>query len=201
MKYGTAGETAETDKFPFFAKTHKHWFHLLWDSDPHEWAIVLLNSKLEESEENIDELPPGRKIYVRDITEVYLEVAPSTSFRVYLDANCETLDAPPSPRSPSHPINRSASEEGALEAGVSQSVSTDTSAPTILTTGSKYGTVPSNKPIVLKITPEPTVRWHAAMWVDALYAAMQLQIHEQPEEVLSMLFYHVLCVWYNIVLQ
>ena len=181
LKFGSAGETAEHDKFPFFAKTHKHWLHLLWDSDPHEWSLVLLNAKLEESEENLDELPPGRRIYIRDITEVYLEVAPSTSFRVYLSADSETL----APGTPSHPIDRTTSEEDALEAGASGSVTTDTSQPTVNTAGSKYGSVPSNRPVVLKITPEPMVRWHAAMWVDALFAAMQLQIHENPEQVSS----------------
>jgi class 3 adenylate cyclase len=39
------------------------------------------------------------------------------------------------------------------------------------------------RPLVLKITPQPSVRGHAAMWVDAIYAAMQLQCHEPAEEV------------------
>eukprot|EP01032_Pedospumella_encystans_P019501 gene19501-22169_t len=181
IKHGTAGETPTADKFPYFGKTHKHWLHLLWDADPSEWVLVMLNSKLEESEENLDELPPTRKIYIRDISEVFLELAPSTSFRIYLSA--ETSDTPEIPSNTAI-IPHSASEEEALEAGVVHEEGSDITTPSTNTQTTRYGsvTVPS-VPTVLRITPEPTVRWHAAMWVDALYAAMQLQIHEPQDEV------------------
>lgn len=195
IKVGTAGETAESDKFPYFGKTHKHWLHLLWDSDPQQWVLLQLNSKLEESEENIDELPPSRKLFVRDISEVYLELPPSSSFRVYLSVEQSGTQEEESDLGE---LARTTSEEEALEAGVSHSVaSTDTTPTRHTATSSAYGRLQPNVPIVLRITPEPTVRWHAAMWVDALFAAMQLQIHEPHEEVpvnLWLLFFVVVIV-------
>ena len=138
IKHGTAGETATADKFPYFGKTHKHWLHLLWDADPSEWVLVMLNSKLEESEENLDELPHTRKIYIRDISEVFLELAPSTSFRIYLSAEASNI-----PEIPSNTalIPHSASEEEALEAGVVHEDGSDITTPSTNTQTTRYGSV------------------------------------------------------------
>lgn len=100
----------------------------------------MLNSKLEESEENLDELPPTRKIYIRDISEVFLEVAPSTSFRVYLSA--ETSNIPDYPQN-SALIPHSASEEEALEAGVVHEEGSDITTPSTNTQTTRYGNVVS----------------------------------------------------------
>jgi len=140
IKHGTAGDTPTADKFPYFGKTHKHWLHLLWDAEPAEWVLVMLNSKLEESEENLDELPPTRKIYIRDISEVFLEVAPSTSFRVYLSA--ETSNIPGYPQNTAL-IPHSASEEEALEAGVVHEEGSDLTTPSTNTQTTRYGNVVS----------------------------------------------------------
>jgi hypothetical protein len=184
IKYGTAGESAEKDKFPFFNPTLKHWIYLAWDDHPKEWVFLLLDKRQDEYEGDFDEVPSENKIFLRDITEVYLELAPSVSFRVYLSPQDECQLA----------LSGGVDEEGgdgyeavgdgagATTIRADNASSTDTSntqsasVPNIAQSGSKA-------PVVLKITPVPNVRGHAAMWVDALFSAMQLQCFEPEEEV------------------
>lgn len=103
----------------------------------------MLSSKLEESEESIEDLPPTRKLYIRDISEVFLELAPSTSFRVYLSTY--TYDTTDIPHHTAVIPQSSASQEEYLEAGVANEESSDRTTPTINTQSTRYGTVVSTR--------------------------------------------------------
>jgi hypothetical protein len=138
VKRGTAGVTAEKDKFPLFNKNQKFWVQLVWEDAPHDWVLFLLEKPFEQcTVEDIDAVPEERQLFVRDITEVYLELAPSASFRIYF-------------------------------------------APDASSAGGQQEAAPG---VVLRLTPVPGVRSHAAQWVDAIYSAMQLQTHEPSDEV------------------
>lgn len=182
IKQGTAGATADKDKFPFFNKTLTKWLYIGWDDEPALWVLLFLDKRIDEYENVWDETPSESKLPLSDISEVYLELAPSTSFRVYLSADRQQSDVV----SPQDALV--AEQDMAQDAvGADDASNTDSntqSASTgaghaILGTGAVFGTAP----VVLRITPQPSVRGHATMWVDAIYAAMQLQCFEPPEEV------------------
>lgn len=174
--------------------------HFLWDAEPHEWVLLFLEKKLEESEENFETLPATRRILLSDITEVYLELAPSTSFRIYLSADrVETHDD-----SAAAIDDSGTGEDIDLENGVPSIVSSADTTVRSVSTSATFGTMglrgfnSAPLPTVLKITPVPSVRGHAAMWVDALYSAMQLQCHEPVEEVIcifcSVMLLNIWCI-------
>jgi hypothetical protein len=83
-KRGTAGNAPEEDKFPFFNRTATSWLYILWDAEPGEWLLVFPERRLDEYPDILNEIPAENKIPLSDITDVYLELMPSTSFRVYL---------------------------------------------------------------------------------------------------------------------
>lgn len=192
MKQGTAGDTADKDKFPFFNKTVKTWLYIIWDDEPKDWVLLFLDKRIDEYENVMQEVSSDKRLLLRDITEVYLELAPSTSFRVYLSASqgdtglVESQDALVSEvdiadelelggvRISDHASNTDSNTAHSTDAAVSSAAAANA------------GTAP----VVLKITPQPSVRGHAAMWVDALYAAMQLQCFESEEEVRTIQFRH-----------
>lgn len=117
---GTAGNKPSEDVFPWFANSPEIYIRLLWDLLPSDWRIVSF-PRIPRNAYDPDEYLKASQIQIKDISEVMLEVQPSTSFRIYLN---ETKQ-------------------------------------------------------VVKFTPLPADRTHAAAWVDAIYSAMQLQADEE----------------------
>ena len=113
MKIGTAGEDPQKDSFPFF-KGNKKWTCLMWVGSPTDWKLINFEK---ERPEDIYETDDSKASYVMisSVTEIFLELAPSTSFRIY------------------------------------------------------QGTQ------VIRCTPQPESREHAEAWVNAVFAAMQIQ--------------------------
>lgn len=119
-KTGIAGSSPLYDSFPWFQQQDVAWIQLLWDMLPSDWRLISFQKPPKDAYDP-DEYLQGRLIMIKDISEVMLEVEPSTSFRIYLG---------------------------------------DTNQ-------------------VVKLTPSPVNRQHAASWVNAIYAAMQLQALEE----------------------
>jgi hypothetical protein len=115
MCSGIAGNTPANDTFPFFASTHVIYLRILWDLSPMDYRIVAFH-RMPIDAYDPNEYIHAKQIMLSDITDVFLEVAPSMSMRIYL-----------------------------------------------------------NNKQVIKLTPLPSHRHHAAAWVDAVYAGMQLQ--------------------------
>jgi len=118
-KTGTAGSTPQLDSFSWFQQPEISYIHLLWDLLPNDWRLASFQKPPKDAYDP-DEYLQARQIMIKDITEVMLEIEPSTAFRIYLG-------------------------------GTNQ---------------------------VVKLTPSPVNRQHAAAWVNAIYGAMQLQAWE-----------------------
>lgn len=113
-KCGVTGDVPEKDSFPFFKSTKK-WTCLLWEGNPNDWRILSFEGERPENIYDTEEAFKASYVLLSKITEVYLEVGESVSFRVYQGNE------------------------------------------------------------VTRYTPQPESRSHAEAWVNAIYAAMQVQ--------------------------
>lgn len=114
MVSGTAGASPADDHFPWFGQSEMTFLRLLWDQHPSDYRLVSF-PRMPKDAYDPEEYLHAKQITLTAVSEIYLEVDPSPSFRMYLDEQ------------------------------------------------------------VIKVTPQPPDRLHAAAWVDALFAAMQLQ--------------------------
>jgi hypothetical protein len=169
--------------------------YILWDAEPGEWLLVFPERRLDEYTDILNEIPAENKIPLSDITDVYLELMPSTSFRVYLSPSGSGTGVAREESTRSNTLGQETTgpgeEQKDKEKDSPHTFVTAQSRPESRNGSSNSGGGKGDKspsksparPLVLKITPQPSVRGHAAMWVDAIYAAMQLQCHEPAEEV------------------
>eukprot|EP01038_Epipyxis_sp_PR26KG_P008023 gene8023-10872_t len=84
-KYGVSGPSPDKDVFPYF-KSVKKYTQLLWHENPplEKWRLVLFDSKPDDFDDpNLYDEKHCESIYIKDITEVYLELEPSCSLRIY----------------------------------------------------------------------------------------------------------------------
>lgn len=123
VKYGVAGETAEQDSFPLLNITHQRWINFLWNDDrAYEWSLVQFTSEPVDPYREATAANGGNQeggtnrnsmrlnfsntnsvahhIYLRDITDLYLELEPSCSFRIYIGQ--EVLKLTPMPVARGH---------------------------------------------------------------------------------------------------
>ena len=222
IKHGTAGITAETDKFPYFNKTIKSWLHLLWHEHPSEWQLLLLQQRLGETKfsdipeisdiSKISGISENQRVYIRDITEVYMELPPSVSFRVYINSNNSSGSNSNSSSGNNNVIvcteqqeddNNTSSIVATNTTNTTNNTNNNTTSTTATTVNNtshqsynstNKSTTPTTSSIVLRITPVPNARGHAIMYVDAIYAAMQIQCYEPEEEVNRLFLDPMLCV-------
>ena len=96
-KTGTSGQSPSEDSFPWFSSssTMQH-VHLLWDLSPSEWRIVSFQTRPRDPYDP-DEYLNAKLIMLTDVTEILLEVAPSTSFRLYLGETKQVVKLTPCP--------------------------------------------------------------------------------------------------------
>ena len=96
-KTGTSGNNPTEDSFPWFSSssTMQH-VHLLWDLSPSEWRLVAFQNRPRDAYDP-DEYLNAKLILLTDVTEVLLEVAPSTSFRIYLGESKQVVKFTPCP--------------------------------------------------------------------------------------------------------
>lgn len=95
---GIAGETADGDVFLEDSASSKKWIYILWDKSPEDW--IFLESDTFQAETDLcngDILMLGENIYISMINEVFLELEPSTSFRIYIGK--EVIKLTPLPES------------------------------------------------------------------------------------------------------
>ena len=216
IKHGTAGITAETDKFPYFNKTIKSWLHLLWHEHPSEWQLLLLQQRLGETKfsdipeisdiSKISGISENQRVYIRDITDVYMELPPSVSFRVYINSNSSGSNSSSGNNNNNNVIVCTEQQEDNYNTSciVDTTTNNNTTSTTTTTTvnstphqsynSTNKSTTPTTSSIVLRITPVPNARGHAIMYVDAIYAAMQIQCYEPEEEVNRLFLDTMLCV-------
>ncbi len=124
-KIGVSGEIPDKDSFPFF-KSSKKWTCLMWGGNPDQWRLLSFDDGRPDDIYDTEESFKATYIMLSNITEVFLELFPSASFRIYQGQE------------------------------------------------------------VTRCTPAPESREHAEMWVNAIYAAMQVQSMEYTEEVLEL---------------
>jgi hypothetical protein len=124
-KVGVSGEIPDKDSFPFF-KSSKKWTCLMWGGSPDQWRLLSFDDGRPDDIYDTEESFKATYIMLSGITEVFLELFPSASFRIYQGQE------------------------------------------------------------VTRCTPAPESRDHAEMWVNAIYAAMQVQAMEYTEEVLEL---------------
>lgn len=81
-KTGKAGQSPAQDYLPYFASMRRRWYFIVWEGDPSEWRIVSARDKIEDpySSRFVSEETP---IYLKDISEIYLEPPPNQGIRLY----------------------------------------------------------------------------------------------------------------------
>jgi len=84
IKVGITGENPSLDVFAAPLPKNK-WVFIVWDKSPEEWMLLESDNYLTENDLcNADMIQIGDKILISSITEVFLELEPSISFRIYL---------------------------------------------------------------------------------------------------------------------
>ena len=93
-----AGDVPEQDEF--FEAAVKKWIFLIWSKSPQEWTVLESDIFLTEDDFcNGDVVVMGENIHISAISEVFLEVEPSVSFRVYMGDSRDVVRFTPVPES------------------------------------------------------------------------------------------------------
>ena len=95
---GVAGDEPELDELS--EASTKKWIFLLWSKSPQEWTVLESDIFLTEDDFcNGDVVVMGENIHISAISEVFLEVEPSVSFRVYMGDSRDMVRFTPVPES------------------------------------------------------------------------------------------------------
>jgi hypothetical protein len=81
-KVGKAGDSPELDQLPYFASMRRRWYFLIWEGEPDEWRLVSTKDRVDDPyyyDFKNEESP----IYLKDISDIYLEPPPNLGIRLY----------------------------------------------------------------------------------------------------------------------
>jgi len=94
IRSGSTGPLPAKDNFSMFSRRYKKYVYLHWMPNLHtrnaDWAVLLFDQHPSEVElQNVtmniqgNNVDSWQQISFKEITEIYLEVAPAASFRIY----------------------------------------------------------------------------------------------------------------------
>lgn len=81
---GKAGESPEYDILPRFASVRRRWYYFLWENHPNDWKIVSCSKPVDDPYQ-YDFQYEDKPIYLKDLTEIYVETTSNHGLRLYKD--------------------------------------------------------------------------------------------------------------------
>lgn len=84
---GEAGELPEFDNINI-SESRERWVFIFWDKSPEEWFLLESETHLTENDLcNADIIAGGEKFLLTSISEVYLELEPTSTFKIYIGSD------------------------------------------------------------------------------------------------------------------